>query len=154
MSYQMHTSTGEELEKSDPEFFPTVILKATASQGAKSDQYIAYKSTGKVVSEKFQRKQPNRFTDQDIRTKKEVGIAEHSHINSVLRLCQEKAEEIKNVTDPIDSALLGNHLISFLQDLWTFRNFREEEFSEILNTLQIVLAKENFETLEIEKSLH
>jgi hypothetical protein len=134
----------------------TMFRKLTASQGARSGAYeISHDSTQKLIRRE---KRPPRSqqgpTKEPARAHSPVSCrAEREHVGRLLRDCLSKAEALLETEDNIDSALLGANLTSIMQDLWTYRACREEDWIETLNILQIVLSKQQFETFPKDKRL-
>lgn len=126
------------------------IRKLTASQGARSDLYEVQEPTGKI----FRRQRAERFgatSQKPLPPSAKTTIAELEHIGRLLRDCKVKSASLLESTDPVDSALHGSSLIGLLQELWSYKSVREPDWTEILNVLQIVLAKQEFENLSKEK---
>ena len=133
-----------------------MFRKLTASQGARSGAYeISHDSTQKpILRERRPSRSQQELTREAARTPSPASCrAEREHVGRLLRDCLSKAEALLETKDSIDSALLGANLTSIMQELWTYRACREEDWIETLNILQIVLSKQEFETFPKEKRL-
>lgn len=155
----MSYTTRPETESSPPTRtgnIPTTFRKLTASQGARSGVYaISHDSTQKPILRERRPSRPQQQpTGEAARTPSPASCrAEREHVGRLLRDCLSKAEALLETEDNIDSALLGANLTGIMQELWTYRACREEDWIETLNLLQIVLSKQEFETFPKEKRL-
>ena len=129
------------------------LRKLTQSQGARSPIYETVQDRTEEVMSWVQVKRKQ--TGAAAPSRETVGyyIAEREHVGRLLRECKAKAEALCESTDPIESGLLGVTLSDLLNDLWEHRSFREDDWVEILNVLQIVLPRAEFEVLPQEKRL-
>jgi hypothetical protein len=154
MSYttKPETDSSQPVTTGDPQ---TIYRKLTASQGARSGVYeISHERTQKLVQWKRFFRSPQKTASESPRIRASVSrLAEREHVGRLLRDCLCKAEALLETEDLVDSALLGTNLSNLLQELWKYRACREEDWMEILNMLQIVLSKQEFETFPKEKRL-
>lgn len=152
MSYFAPTPTGGS-QTSTEDYTREKIRKLTASQGARSALYeVVHEPTGKMA--RWQRKERAAQVSPKPSTRSAKNmIAEREHIGRLLRDCQTKSQALLDSTDPIDSALFGANLTQILQELWNYKEVREDDWVEILNLLQIVLSGQEFETFSKEKRL-
>ena len=154
MSYttKPETDSSQPVNTGDPQ---TIYRKLTASQGARSGVYeISHERTQKIIQWKRLFRSPQKASGELPRAHTSLSrLAEREHVGRLLRDCLKKAEALLEADDPIDSALLGASLGNLLQELWVYRACREEDWIEILNLLQIVLSKQEFEGFPKEKRL-
>jgi len=127
-----------------------LIRKLTQSQGARSEYYETTDATLKRAVAVGRR--PAVPTPVAPRGAATEDLANIEHVDRLLRDCQNKvADLIESAGDPINSALVASALSSLLQELWAHRNAREDDWIDLLNILQIILSKEEFETLPLPK---
>lgn len=154
----MNFTTKSETDSSQPTNTgnaQTTYRKVTASQGARSGVYeISHEPTQKLILRKRNVRLPQKASSEFPKTHSSVScLAEREHVGRLLRDCLSKAEALLETDDPIASALLGINLTNIMQELWGYRACREEDWIETLNMLQIVLAKQEFETFPKDKRL-
>ncbi len=148
MTYDIAAPTGAETRVEIQALH--VIRKLTASQGARSSLYDVQVSTGKPIEWRTTRS-PDRALRQSAPLEPQANIAAHEHIGRLLRECLRSSGDLLNSQDPQDSTLAGVRLSHLLQELWTVREAREENWRELINLLQILLTGEEFETLPADK---
>lgn len=147
------TPTGGEPESIQSQNWQN-IRKLTGNQGARSSRYgVSNEPTGKPVQE-LRIEKPAKISRRTTPPETiKSNVAEREHLGRVLRDCREKAETLLDSTDPVDFALIGSSIQSHLQDLWNYRDMRGDDWTEILNVLQIMLTGQEFEILSREKRL-
>lgn len=125
------------------------IRKLTESQGARSELYDVYQATDKVTHQRAG--STTRARSKTMRADSSAALAIEEHVQRHLRACREKAEALAEADNPIDLALRASNLRTLLQELWQYRSTQSMDWTEMLNLLQLVLSKEEFEELSVEK---
>lgn len=78
-------------------------------------------------------------------------VARREQSGRFLRECKELIGETLETSDPIEISNLAHRVIDNLNQLWEQRSFRENEWGDLINILQICLSKEILETFPREK---
>lgn len=119
------------------------LIKHTESQGARSPYYqlpygkteTGVESTGLI---KVVKPSPKRGFQQ---------IAISEEVNRLLRKASDTVTNLVMAEDPIEQTNLAFEFKHCLEDLWENRNLREDNWGDLLNILQAVLAQVEFEQL-------
>jgi hypothetical protein len=121
------------------------IRKNTKDQGAKSSSYnLYYDKTGAITEPIYQEKK------KDLSNKKHFEqIAISEEVNRLLRKASNIVENLVIEDDPIEQSNMAFTFMHYLQDLWESSHLREPNWGELLNILQAVLAKVEFENLSV-----
>ncbi len=146
-SYQ---ETGETPSKASARE-PIIIRKLTEGQGARSPLYEVREATGKLL--RWQRVESASRVSRGTAKLAKREVAEREHMGRLHRECQIKAKLLLESQDPVESALIGASLLNILQDLWLLREGREDDWTEILNLLQITLTHQEFEILSLNQRI-
>lgn len=125
------------------------IRKLTESQGARSELYDVYQATDKGTHQRAG--STARARSKTMRADSSAALAIEEHVQRHLRVCREKADALAEADNPIDLALRASNLRTLLQELWQYRSTQSMDWTEMLNLLQLVLSKEEFEELSVEK---
>ena len=125
------------------------IRKLTESQGARSELYDVDQVTGKVTRQRAG--STTRPRSKTMHADSSAALAIEEHVQRHLRACREKADALIDADNPIDLALRASNLRTLLQELWQYRSTQSADWTEMLNLLQLVLSKEEFEELSVEK---
>jgi hypothetical protein len=127
----------------------SVLIKRTEDQGERSHCYdLSYSKTGTGVlsiTPKGTKKSP-------ILTQTEQ-IAVSEEINRLLRKVSEIVKELVVTEDIIEQTNLVFTFKNYLEDLWKNRKHKEDNWGDLLNILQAVLAQEEFELLSTSQKL-
>ena len=128
-----------------------IIRKLTGSQGARSSYYDVPVTTGKPSSAQVAPRWPRSAPQPTSSTDHELTISRREHVGRLLRECVKASSDLLNSQDPQGATLSGVKLLNLLQELWSVREAREQNWREIINLLQILLTHEEFETLSSHK---
>jgi hypothetical protein len=119
------------------------LKKNTESQGSRSINYdLYYDKTDTAVKPVIQKRSKNTSVKKQFH---QIAISEE--VNRLLRRASETVAQLVVAEDLIEQA---NHAFAFkgcLEDLWTNRNNREDNWGDLLNIMQVVLAQVEFEQL-------
>ncbi len=138
------TETGNEIQRVE------ILRKLTSSQGARSSYYDVPATTGKAIGWETSQRQEQAFRPSPKR-ELAASIAKREHIGRLLRECLKSSADLMQAKDPRDATLAGVKMLNLLQDMWSAREAREENWREIINLLQILLTGEEFESLSRDK---
>ncbi len=119
------------------------LIKDTEGQESRSNIYNPYyNKTGEDVRSISQKKSKN------ISSKRQFSqIAISEEVNRLLRKASEKVAQLVEAEDLIEQANYAFAFKDCLEDLWKNRDSREDNWGDLLNILQIVLVRVEFEQL-------
>ncbi|MBO1223703.1 MAG: hypothetical protein JYX80_04705 [Candidatus Scalindua sediminis] len=124
------------------------LTKHTESQGSRSVNYDSYyNKTGVDVKPVIQRR------SRAVSYKRQVQqIAISEEVNRLLRKASETVDQLVVTKDLIEQANYAFAFKDCLEDLWKNRKNREDNWGDLLNIVQVVLAQVEFEQLsEVQK---
>jgi hypothetical protein len=126
------------------------LIKDTEGQESRSSIYDSYYDrTGeeplKPVSQKRSKNVSGKTQFSQIAISEEV--------NRLLRKTSETVAQLVEAEDLIEQANYAFAFKNCLEDLWKNRNNREDNWGDLLNILQIVLAQVEFEQLSVAQKL-
>jgi hypothetical protein len=162
MTYSTGTSTGtseDELTSTRPAIEQIInrAREVTAGVSEGGTQYAFRDFTDDPVIRKTPIVKPDGTkvskTRLHTRSRRPGSVAAREHVARLLRDCQRISRELADSDDPIESALLGGQLTNGLHELWNYRRYRESDWVEILNVVQIAVPAEEFEFLPNVKRL-
>lgn len=120
------------------------LIKDTAGQGARSDIYDSYYiRTGEEPVRRIFQKRSEKVSSQ----KQFSQIAISEEVNRLLRKASEKVAQLVEVEDLIEQANIAFAFKDCLEELWKNRGNREDNWGDLLNIMQIILAQVEFEQL-------
>ena len=124
-------------------------VKDTEGQESRSGTYDSYyNKTGEDVRPVSQKRSKN------VSSRKQFSqIAISEEVNRLLRKASEKVTQLVEAEDLIEQANIAFAFKDCLEDLWKNRDDREDNWGDILNILQIVLAQVEFEQLSLAQKL-
>lgn len=123
------------------------IIANTDVQEARSENYdIRYSKSGAPIKEAARR---NDSPGAGTRPSKNSASARYNIRQNAekARAATSRLESAAREQDFMEATSAGGVLTDALGQLWQLRNYREPEFAEIINMLQLALAKVNFESL-------
>jgi hypothetical protein len=118
-----------------------ILIKHTEDQGSRSLYYdLCYVKTG-TQSESIQNKRGKALSSKE--RFQQIAISEKA--NRLLRKAADTVLNLTSVEDPIEQTNLVFTFKHCLEELWENRNLREDNWGDLLNILQAVLAQVEFE---------
>ncbi len=125
----------------------TAFIKHTEDQGGRSSNYdLCYSKTG------VEPINPKRKAEVTV-GKDFQRIATAEVVNRLLREASDTVTKFLTVEGPIEQANLAFTFKGCLEDLWEHRRLREDNWGDLLNILQAVLAQVEFEQLSCSQKL-
>ena len=121
----------------------SVLTKHTEDQGSRSSDYNLYYVTTGTKVESAPHKREKALSDKE--RFQQIAISEN--ITRLLRKASETAINLVTTEDPMEQTNLACSFKDCLEELWDNRNLREDNWGDILNILQAVLAQVEFEVL-------
>ena len=120
-----------------------ILTKYTEDQGSRSSYYgLCYAKTGaKVESTHHKRAQASSSKERF----QQIAILEN--VNRLLRKASDTVINLATIEDPIEQTNLAFTFKDCLEELWDNINLREDNWGDLLNILQGVLAQVEFELL-------
>ena len=124
------------------------IITNTDVQEARSENYdVRYSKSGASVRKSLRRSD----LPSDSVARPSTGSASARYnirqCANDARAAATRLEDAAREGDFMEAATAGGLLTDALGQLWKLRSYRESEFAEIVNMLQLALAKVNFESL-------
>ncbi|MBM4054758.1 MAG: hypothetical protein FJ264_08825 [Planctomycetes bacterium] len=119
------------------------FINNAASQEARSSVYdLPYNKTGRDARPIQKKIAKNGFEE-----KTDSQIAALEEVNRFLRKASMAAAQLIEEDNPIEQANLAFEFKDYLQVLWRHKNVRENNWGDLLNITQAVLAQVEFELL-------
>lgn len=117
------------------------LTKYTEDQGSRSSCYdLCYAKTGA----KLESAHPKRAQALSGKERfQQIAILEN--VNRLLRKASEKVINLATIENPMEQTNLAFSFKDCLEELWDNRNLREDNWGDLLNILQAVLAQVEFE---------
>jgi hypothetical protein len=126
------------------------LIKDTEGQGLRSNNYDSYYyRTGEEPVTPVSQKRSINISNK----KKFSQIAISDEVNRLLRKASEKVAQLVEAEDLIEQANIAFVFKDCLEDLWRNRDNREDNWGDLLNILQIVLAQVELEQLSVTQKL-
>lgn len=145
MSYSPSADLEEVIKKQNNTI---TIRKNIKDQGAKSSSYnLYYDKTGAITEPIYQEKKKDLSNISSKKHFEQIAISEE--VNRLLRKASNIVESLEKEDDPIEQSNMAFTFMHYLQDLWESSHLREPNWGELLNILQAVLAKVEFENLSV-----
>ncbi len=126
------------------------LVKATEGQEARNNNYNPYYAkTGEEPVTPISQKKLKRVSSK--RQFSQIPILEE--VNRLLRKASEKVTKLVEAEDLVEQANIAFAFKDCLEELWKNRDNREDNWGDLLNILQIVLAQVEFEQLTVAQKL-
>ncbi len=125
------------------------LIKDTEGQESRSNIYNPYyNKTGEDVRPISQKRL------KKVSSKRQFSqIAISEEVNRLLRKASEKVAQLVETEDLIEQANIAFAFKDCLEELWKNKENREDNWGDLLNILQIVLAQVEFEQLSVAQKL-
>lgn len=126
------------------------FIKDTEGQESRSGTYDSYyyKTGEEPVRPVYQKGSKNVSSKRQF---PQIAISEE--VNRLQRKALEKADQLVEAEDLIEQVNIAFEFKNCLEDLWKNRDNREDNWGDLLNILQIVLAQVEFEQLSVAQKL-
>ncbi len=140
MGYKAITDSKEEILDLSR---PLELIKHTEGQEARSIYYDSYYSKTGAPAKPVNQKRSKKILNKN----KSHQIAISEEVNRLIRKASETVNHLIIAEDFIDQANYAFAYQDCLEELWQNRNNRENNWGDLLNIIQIVLAQVEFEHL-------
>lgn len=120
------------------------LIKDTEGQESRSGNYdLYYNRTGEEPVKPVSQKRSKNVSRE--RQFPQIAISEE--VNRLMRKASEKVAQLVEAEDLIEQANIAFSFKDCLEKLWQNRNNREDNWGDLLNIIQVVLAQVEFEQL-------